>query len=92
MSHTKNNQAIKEITHQDIYELHDTWEQLQSWQEVLVVLGKFFEDESRPVNKQQLAKKYYASSRVFQVFYTDFNQTMERMEKQIVELRRKKKI
>ena len=92
MSHTKNNQPIKEITHQDIYKLQDTWEQLQSWHEVLSMLEEFFEDETRPVNKQKLVRKYYASSKVFRVFHKDFNQTMERMEKQIVELRCRKKV
>ncbi|MBP2100665.1 hypothetical protein J2Z52_003511 [Enterococcus rivorum] len=31
---TEKNQPIKEITHQDIYNLYDLWERLQSWQEI----------------------------------------------------------
>ncbi|MBO0468831.1 hypothetical protein JZO73_15110 [Enterococcus plantarum] len=80
MIQTENKQPIKEISHQDIYSLYDNWEQLQSWQEVLPVLKKFFEDENRPFNKQQMARKYYACSRVFMLFYQDFSQTMQRIE------------
>ncbi|MCB5954257.1 hypothetical protein [Enterococcus sp. CWB-B31] len=92
MIQTKNKQPIKEISHQDIYEVYDVWEQLQSWQEVLPVLEKFFEDKERPVNKQQIAKKYYACSQIFTVFYLDFSQSMKKMEKQLLELRSKKKV
>ncbi|EHZ6144585.1 hypothetical protein LAX75_01745 [Listeria cossartiae] len=56
------------------------------------MLKKFFEDENRPVNKQQIARKYYACSQVFTLFYGDFNQSMEQMEKQLVDLRSKKKV
>lgn len=92
MIQTKNKQPIKEISHQDIYEVYDVWEQLQSWQEVLPVLEKFFEDTDRPVNKQQIARKYYACSQIFTVFYLDFSQSMKKMEKQLLELRSKKKV
>ncbi|MBL1231000.1 hypothetical protein IW492_17385 [Enterococcus sp. BWB1-3] len=92
MIQTENKQPVKEISHQDIYSLYDSWEQLQSWQEVLPVLEKFFEDENRHVNKQQIARKYYACSQVFMLFYLDFSQTMQRMEKQLLELRSKKKV
>jgi hypothetical protein len=92
MIQTENKQPIKEITYQDIFSLYDMWEQLQSWQEVLPVLEKFFEDENRPVNKQQIARKYYACSQVFMIFYLDFSQTMQRMEKQLLELRSKKRV
>ncbi|EAD7212369.1 hypothetical protein CE681_07430 [Listeria monocytogenes] len=92
MIQTENKQPIKEISHQDIYALYDVWEQLQSWQEVLPILEKFFEDENRPINKQQIARKYYACSQVFMLFYLDFSQTMQKMEKQVLELGSKKKV
>ncbi|MBO0468821.1 hypothetical protein JZO73_15060 [Enterococcus plantarum] len=92
MIQTENKQPIKEISHQDIYALYEVWEQLHSWQEVLSVLEKFFEDKDRPVNKQQIARKYYTCSQVFMLFYLDFNQTMRKMEKQLLELRNKKKV
>lgn len=47
------------------------WEQLQSWQEVLPMLEKFFEDKDRPANKLQTARKYNACSQVFMLFYLD---------------------
>lgn len=68
------------------------WEQLQSWQEVLPVLENFFKDKSRPLNKQQIARKYYACSQVFMLFYQDFSQTMQQLEKQLLELRSRKKV
>ncbi|OEG16097.1 hypothetical protein BCR23_07775 [Enterococcus quebecensis] len=92
MIQTENKQPIKEISHQDIFSLYDMWEQLQSWQEILPVLERFFSDRKRPVDKQQIARKYYACSQVFTLFYVDFNQSMERMEKQLLELRSKKKV
>jgi len=58
MLQTENNQPIKAISHQDIYGFYDVWEQLESWQEVLSVLENFFEDKNRPLNKQQIARKY----------------------------------
>lgn len=92
MVQTENKQPIKEISHQDIYSLYDSWEQLQSWQEVLPILETFFKDENRPINKQQIARKYYACSQIFTVFYVDFSQSMQKMEKQLLELRSKKKL
>lgn len=92
MIQTENKQPVKEISHQDIYSLYDSWEQLQSWQEVLPVLENFFEDKNRPLNKQQIARKYYSCSQVFRLFYLDFSQTMRQMEKQLLELRSKKKV
>lgn len=64
----ENKQPIKEISHQDIYALYDIWEQRQSWQEVLPVLETFFEDENRPVNKQQITRQCYACSQFFMLF------------------------
>lgn len=88
----ENKQPIKEISHQNIYALYDIWEQLQSWQEVLPVLENFFDDKNRPINKQQIARKYYACSQIFMLFYQDFSQTIQKMEKQLLELRSKKKV
>lgn len=92
MVQTENNQPIKEISHQDIYKVYDLWEQLESWQEVLLVLENFFENKERPLNKQQIARKYYACSQVFHLFYQDFSETMQQLEKQLLELRSRKKV
>ncbi|MGX7203423.1 hypothetical protein ACWOD8_14260 [Enterococcus plantarum] len=89
MIQTENKQAVEKISHQNIYALYDVWEQLQSWQEVLSVLEKFFEDESRPINKQQLSRQYHACSRIFMMFYLDFRYSMQQMEKQLLELQSK---
>ncbi|MCB5953973.1 hypothetical protein [Enterococcus sp. CWB-B31] len=89
---TKNKQPVKIISHQDIYLLSDTFEQLISWNEPLNLLENYFSDKDRPVNKQKLAKQYYAYSKLFNVFYTDFKHLLETMDKQISELRSKEKL
>ncbi|MCB5954263.1 hypothetical protein [Enterococcus sp. CWB-B31] len=92
MNTTKNKQPIKEISHQDIYSIVDLWERLKSWEEVLIVLEKFFEGDSRPLNKQLIVRRYYAYSQVFTLFYLDFSQSIQEMESQLVELRQRKKV
>lgn len=89
---TEKNQPIKEITHQDIYNLYDLWERLQSWQEILTVVDTYFSDKTTPVNKQQIARKYYACSKVFNLFYHDYHQSMSKIEELLEELRNRKKV
>lgn len=89
---TKNNQPIKKISHQDIYALQDLLEQLNSWDEPLNLLNNFFSDEERPVNKQKIAREYYACSKIFNTFYTDFGKSMSQMKTEIDGLKNKEKI
>jgi len=89
---TENNQPIKKLSHQDIYELHDMLEQLKSWQEPLNLLGRFFSDKKRPVDKRKIVKEYYSCSHIFNVFNQEFALSMQRMETQINELRSKEKV
>lgn len=88
----KNNQPIKKISHQDIFALYDMLEQLNSWNEPLNLLQRFFDDEKRPVNKQKIAKEYYACSKIFSVFYVEFGKSMSKMEAEISSLRSREKI
>ncbi|MBP2100743.1 hypothetical protein [Enterococcus rivorum] len=89
---TDNKQPIKKICYQDIYALHVLLEQLTSWNETLSLLEKFFSDEKRPVNKQQIVKNYYACSKVFSAFHGDFKKIITSMELQIEALRTTEKI
>ncbi|EOL49409.1 hypothetical protein [Enterococcus caccae] len=89
---TENNQPIKKLSHQDIYELYDMLEQLKSWQEPLNLLGRFFGDMNRPVDKRKIAKEYYSCSQIFNIFNLEFAFSMQRMETQINELRRREKV
>ncbi|MGM0097086.1 hypothetical protein IGI69_002296 [Enterococcus sp. DIV1083b] len=89
---TSNKQPVKEISYQDIYGLGDTLEQLKSWQEPLCVLEKFFSDKKRPANKQKIIRDYHACSLLFHVFLTDFGSSLEKMERQIGELKTRRKV
>jgi hypothetical protein len=89
---TENNQPIKKLSHQDIYELYDMLEQLKSWQEPLNLIGRFFGNKNRPVDKRKIAKQYYSCSQIFNVFNQEFALSMKRMERQINELRRREKV
>ncbi|MFP8918233.1 hypothetical protein ACLI5Y_15635 [Enterococcus innesii] len=89
---TSNKQPVKEISYQDMYRLGDTLEQLRSWQEPLCVLEKFFSDKKRPANKQKIIRDYHAYSLLFNVFLTDFGSSLEKMERQIGELKTRRKV
>ncbi|OQO83430.1 hypothetical protein BH739_16195 [Enterococcus casseliflavus] len=89
---TSNKQPVKEISYQDMYRLGDTLEQLRSWQEPLCVLEKFFSDKKRPANKQKIFRDYHACSLLFNVFLTDFGSSLEKMERQIGELKTRRKV
>lgn len=89
---TKNNQPIKNVNHQDIYSLYDMIEQLNSWNEPLKLVDKFFGDKKRPVNKQQIIKQYYAQSKIFNAFISDYQVLINSMEKQILVLKNSKKL
>ncbi|MGF1919302.1 hypothetical protein [Enterococcus faecalis] len=85
-------QPIKKISHQDIYALYDLLEQLTSWNVPLKLIERYFNESERPLNKQKLAKQYYAYSKIFQAFYSDFQELSTNMEEQVIELRQKEKL
>lgn len=64
--------CIKAVPYQEIIDLRDTVERLQSWQEPLAVLEKYFTNPHTPINKKQVVKDYYACSKLFQTFNTEF--------------------
>ncbi|MEB6069978.1 MULTISPECIES: hypothetical protein [Enterococcus] len=89
---TKNNLPIKNVNHHDIYSLYDMIEQLNSWNEPLKLIERFFSDQKRPVNKQQIAKQYYAQSKIFNAFISDYQSLIEKLEKQVTILRNSEKL
>lgn len=89
---TKNNQPIKEICYQDMYNLNEIFEQLDSWKEVLALLNHFFENRTLPLNKKKIIKEFHSSSYVFSAFYQDFLTTTATLEKQIEELKTRPKV
>ncbi|ALS01423.1 hypothetical protein ATZ33_08605 [Enterococcus silesiacus] len=74
--------CIKAVPYQDIIDLRDTLERLQSWQEPLAVLEKYFTNPNTPINKKQVVKDYYACSKLFQTFNTEFKKLNLTAEKQ----------
>lgn len=89
---TKKNHPIKTIVHQDIYALYDLLERLSSWNEPLTLLSDYFGEQERPLNKRKVVKQYYAYSKLFEAFYTDFQELSEMMEQQLSDLRRTEKL
>lgn len=89
---TNKNQPIKSITHQDIYTIIDTLEQLQSWTEPLELLDQFFHYKQAPPNKKKIIREYYASSQVFGIFLEDFLKRTDRLEQLLQELRTREKM
>ncbi|MGL4695740.1 hypothetical protein [Enterococcus larvae] len=89
---TINKQSIKKISHQDIYALYDLLEQLTSWNEPLQLLECYFNESERPLNKQKVVKKYYAYSKLFNAFYSDFQELAGKMKMQVIDLRQKEKL
>ncbi|MBO0422575.1 hypothetical protein [Enterococcus plantarum] len=84
--------CIKAVPYQEIIDLRDTVERLQSWQEPLVVLEKYFTNPNTPINKKQVVKDYYACSKLFQTFNTEFNRLIQEAELQITTIGTQKKL
>ena len=89
---TKKNQPIKTITQQDINALEITLEQLQSWSSLREVLNKFFDCEKEPLNKKNIIPKYHSNAQVFKIFFYDFLQRTESLEKQLKNLKMREKV
>lgn len=89
---TTTKQPVKAIAHQDLFQLQETLEHLQSWEKPLDTLATFFTLTSSPLNKKQLIRDYHANSQIFQLFFRDFLKQSSALEKQLSELVRRKKI
>lgn len=76
--------CIKAVPYQEIIDLRDTVERLQSWQEPLAVLEKYFTNPNMPINKKQVVKDYYACSQLFQLFKNNYDSLTEQVNKQVL--------
>ena len=94
MKPEKKNLPIKTITYQNIYLAKDTLTKLQSWEEILKVLGNFFsyDQQKEAPNKKEIMRTYHANAQVFESFLTDFYKQTNILEKQLEELRTKEKV
>lgn len=89
---TKNKQLVKEITQQDIHELNDLVEQLGSWMNVLEIMNDYFSENKMPLNKKEIARRYYASSQVYCAFHDDYLSIFKRLEENIVDLKGRRNV
>ncbi|MDT2052333.1 hypothetical protein P7G42_08840 [Enterococcus faecalis] len=89
---TKNNQPIKEITHQDMYLLNEVFDQLHSRKEVLAIINRFSDNRKIPLNKKKIMKEFHSSSYIFNAFYQDFLANTTTLEQQIEELKNRPKV
>lgn len=80
--------CIKAVPYQEIIDLRDTVERLQSWHEPLAVLEKYFTNPNTPLNKKQVVKDYYACSKLFQTFNTEFKKLNLIAEKQVSQIQK----
>ncbi|MTD42272.1 hypothetical protein GIX45_27320 [Erwinia sp. CPCC 100877] len=83
---------VKAVSYQEINELKDLMEKLDSWQEPLAILEHFFAFRVKPINKKQVIKEYYARAQLFHAFYEDYNRLVEVGDKAVQEMNRAKKI
>ncbi|MEI5994119.1 hypothetical protein [Candidatus Enterococcus mansonii] len=88
---TKNNQPVKSISYQDMYLIKDTFDQLESWTQSLMILKNFFSNKAIPLNKKQIIKEFHVNSQIFNIFYKDFLAKTAILEKQFDELKTKEK-
>ncbi|MGX7265584.1 hypothetical protein [Enterococcus crotali] len=84
--------CIKAVPYQEIIDLRDTVERLQSWQEPLVVLEKYFTNPNTPINKKQVVKDYYACSKLFSIFIEDYQHLLKTAHSDLLKLITQEKI
>lgn len=90
---TPNKQPIKAICQQDLHALSRTLEKLQSWDDTLQTINRFFsQPENEPLNKKVLVRKFHSQSKVFALFQEDFYNQTTLLANQIEELRQRETV
>jgi hypothetical protein len=89
---TTNNQPLKQITYQNIYQLKELSERLDSWIKPLSGVHEFFSDREIPLNKKKVMREFHANAVIFTAFYQQFSNLVSSVEKQIDELASKEKL
>ncbi|WP_429948685.1 hypothetical protein IGJ55_002804 [Enterococcus sp. AZ170] len=84
--------CIKTVPYQEILNLCDSLERLESWKEPLVVLEKYFTNPTTPINKKQVAKHYYASAKLFETFNQEYELLIAESQKQLATIIQNQKI
>ncbi|MGX7244572.1 hypothetical protein ACWOC1_06955 [Enterococcus quebecensis] len=84
--------CIKTVPYQEILNLRDSLERLESWKEPLEVLEKYFTNSTTPINKKQVVKQYYASAKLFETFHKDYALLINESQKQLASITQNQKI
>lgn len=89
---TNNKQPIKQVSYQDMYEMKNTLEQLDSWTEILEIVDKYFANRKLPLDKKKITRDYHSLSQIFGSFMDDFSTCIDRLETQLDQLTKKEKV
>ncbi|MEI5989883.1 hypothetical protein A5881_001376 [Enterococcus termitis] len=84
--------CIKTVPYQEILNLRDSLERLESWKEPLEVLEKYFTHPTTPINKKQVVKQYYASAKLFETFHKEYTLLITESQKQLASIIQNQKI
>lgn len=84
--------CIKTVPYQEILNLRDSLERLESWKEPLEVLEKYFTNPTTPINKKKVVKQYYASAKLFETFHKEYALLIAESQNQLASITQNQKI
>lgn len=79
----KSVKCIKAVPYQDILDVKEVLERMQSWEKPLLLLNDFFSDQNIPVNKKKIIREYYACGKIYQSYFKEVESMLQILEKQI---------
>lgn len=89
---TKKNQPVKEITYQDVFYLGEELKKLSSWQKTLKGVVTFFSEVENSLKEETKVNQFRLHTKQFLMFYQQFLETMQSMEKKIEKIKRMEKV
>lgn len=84
--------CVKAIPYQDILDIKEVLERMQSWGKPLLLLNDFFSDQNIPVNKKKIIRDYYAYGKIYHSYFKEMENMLNILEKQICVLTEKQSI
>ncbi|PZL76675.1 hypothetical protein CI088_02515 [Enterococcus plantarum] len=84
--------CIKAVPYQDILDVKEVLERMQSWGKSLLLLNDFFSDQNIPVNKKKIIRDYYACGKIYHSYFKEMENMLNILEKQICVLTEKQSI
>ncbi|MGX7150455.1 hypothetical protein [Enterococcus ureasiticus] len=88
----KSIKCVKAIPYQDILDLKEVLERMQSWEKPLLLLNDFFSDQNIPVNKKKIIREYYACRKIYHSYFKEVESMLQILDKQICVLTEKQSI